>query len=137
VIKIERNAKWLIPFINEVKDLVDFTKIKKIRGYWIPLDKMAQADAWCTRDEDGKYIVSVQIYEKIMKRTGKKTFKFVGYQYQCLAETLNSLAHELAHVRYWEHSINHNMLRLKIEWRFNEVLRQRRVKDVWQREILK
>ena len=134
--RITRNIAWLHPFIKAASDLVPLDRVRMFYGYKVPLNNRSLADASTTKHSDGTFTICLEYLGRVQVKSGKTTFKYVSYSNQFLAEFLNSLAHEMAHLKCWEHTVKHYKLQLKIERRFVSVLKKLKVKNTWARTIL-
>jgi hypothetical protein len=134
--RISKDLIWLQPFIKSVRSLVPLKKVRRFFAYKLPLDKRELAVAWCTNNNDGTYTISFSTHDRVVKRVGN-CFEYTGYARRCRAEILDTLAHELAHLKYFDHDIRHYRLQLQIMWRFARVMERKGVKDTWSRKKIR
>lgn len=130
--RIQKELECLRPFIECADGLIPVRKIKRIRGFKIPLQFMEAVDGALIKDIDSRYIVTLRTYNIRAKRIGKRSFKQTRHQAAYLENLLHTLAHELAHIRHWEHTPEHFLLMSRIQKRFYKVLKTLNVKDTYQ-----
>lgn len=119
-IKYTKNVQWLKPFVESAKNLVNIYNIKSIRGYLVPLHKEACKDG---RNISPKGQRKRHITLRIWDHDGKKQYR---KRYE---DILTVLAHELAHVSYWEHTPDHFELMAKIMVTFKKELVKENITD--------
>lgn len=126
MIYYSKNVKWLKPFVDAVKDSVPTNRIKSIRGYRVPLKLDQDGYAQITQYEgERKYCITLRIFD--VERT-PVTRRKKHTKTRC--ETiLISLAHELAHLVYWEHTPEHFDYQARILQKFSKVLEKYKIKD--------
>lgn len=78
-----------------------------------------------TTEYDGKYTIAIKI-----KDYSKKKRKYKNSRLMVILETL---AHELAHTKYWEHNYKHFELTGLISVRFARILKKVKIKDISRR----
>lgn len=125
---LTKSAEWMLPFIEAVKPLVP--KIRYLNSIEFKKPKLNTIkpshgttlyDKWSQRYE----IVIYSHYSKILKR---KPMKLTYVEYS-LIESLECLAHELAHLRHFNHTPAHKILECKIKTRFMQMLKKLKYKS--------
>ena len=124
--KIQKNIEWLKIFIDSVDDLVPLHKVKRVMGYKVSAKKEEGGYASIVRTGN-KYSINLKLtnnYREKGKRLRRNTH---------LATILESLAHELGHIHFWEHDSDHFELTGKILVRFSKVMKKIGVKNTYGR----
>ena len=130
-IKYQTDVLWLKPFVDSTKDLIPLKQLQTVSGFKVTLGKLEQSDGNCLKC--GRY------YD-ITLRTWQQVFsddKECGHPYAFkhkrvwLSTLLTALAHELAHLRHWDHDIKHFELQSKILRRFVRVLKNKEVTNTY------
>lgn len=117
-IKISTSLKWMRPYLEVISDLVPLPRLQKIETMKTPLDRQSQADAIITKTNNGWYYMRINTWSPVWANLGESKFKKIKYTKEPLANTLDSLAHELSHMVHWEHKPEHLMLQAQILVRF-------------------
>lgn len=123
-IKYTKNVLWLIPFVESASNLVPLHKITHIRGYKVR--KRCQELAYgSTNYADGKYAIQVKIYDLTKRQE---------YKGSVISIILDTLAHELAHVKTgFGHSPEHYRLTARINLKFSYILEKYGIIDTSKR----
>lgn len=133
MMKFDRHTHFLKPFIESVSDLVDIERIKKVKGYWVDGNKDERQLAAIHRLGNNKdYYVTIKVKVQKFEILKNGNRKFTCHIPDYLANILSHLAHELAHVKYWEHDYKHFRLEAKIMYRFSKVLKLYKIDDTYQ-----
>lgn len=129
--KIDKHLLFLKPFIEASSSLVDLKRIKAIKAYRVPSHLCERSYASILREGNNKtFTININLWKHVLKGTGKK--KYVEkHKRQYLAFILDSLAHELAHVKYWGHPYGHFQLQVKIMAKFGKILRKMNIQDTY------
>lgn len=120
MIKYAPNVNWTKPFVESAQKYVSLGKIKRIRGYEVGEGKIERGFGSLTRNGN-KYTVSLLLFENA---EGKS---------MVLGIVLEALAHELAHLKYWEHTPKHFALQAEIQVEFSKVAKSLGIKDMFKR----
>lgn len=124
--KMTKNVMWLKPYIMSVKHLVPINKISKVCGYSVPLHKAEVQDAAIVYPSGKKKaVISIR-----MTNNDYINEKQLRPYY---AQVLNHLAHEMAHLKHFDHSPKHLELEARIMLKFAKVAAKLGVKDLWKR----
>jgi len=107
-IDIDKDLEWLAPYIMEAKRAgVPIWRIEKIVGYYVPLDKVENQHAAIIKDGNKKATITIlkkrQVYSSDNGVAYASGYEDAHKKYH-FEFTLNSLAHELSHIVYWEHN---------------------------------
>ena len=116
--KITKNMLWCDPFIKSVKDLIPLEKLVKVSGYIVPFGKEAINDGSLYKTGN-RYTLQVRL------NYCRKPTKKAHYERCPLPGILDTLAHELAHIQEWEHSVEHMKLQYRIMQRFANVIKKK------------
>lgn len=119
--KFTKNVEWLKPFVKQIGYLAPLSKLQYIRGYKVRKGLNELAWASITKYSANRYTISLRV-ESLVKN-GRK------HKPSTIETTLLSLAHELAHLKHWEHTPEHFKLQARIISRFSLLLKKNRVYD--------
>lgn len=119
--KFYKNVKFLEPYFKAAANLVPLDKVKQIKGYYVRLGSVERGYGAILRANNNK---TFNITIKIKQSSGQKEYLIV---------VLDTLAHELAHLKHWEHTPGHMKLQSKILIEFAKVAKQLNVKDTYKR----
>lgn len=125
--KIQKNIKWIEPYVISVKNLVPLKQLDGISGYTIPMGKEQHqyAAIWYNKYGRKRYHIYLAL---------KNNYNIVKIQKpQYLAAFLQYLAHELSHMKHTEHTPEHFELEAKILLRFARVLKKSGITDTYKR----
>jgi len=109
---------WANPFIKSVKDIVDLHKLTKVSGYIVPFGKEAVNDGTLHKTGNS-YTLQVRL------NYCQGSSKHAHYQRMPFPSILDTLAHELAHIQEWEHTVEHMKLQYRIMQRFATVVKKK------------
>ena len=115
--KVNKPAQWLMPFIENVQILVpkmrhvDLLTLRKP-----PKDKITRTHGSTNYNEKTKKY-NIIVHTHFCRMESASSEKFVFSKFSPI-ETLECLAHEIAHIYHWEHSPKHKLLECKIKSRF-------------------
>lgn len=116
--RLAKDIQWLGPFLRLAKGLVPIHRIREIRTARTPLDKIEHSVATCGKLPGGFYRIVIKTHYQRQKAIGEGRFVHSGYARHSKLFVLDSLAHELAHVKHWEHTPQHLVLQSKLLLRF-------------------
>jgi len=125
--KYLKGTQWMEPYVASASRLVPLHRVVNFKAFRVPLNKTIQTDGSCQPlDEKRKRMtISIRLWTSNDKRTRHAPIPLV--------EALDSLAHELAHIKQWEHTPKHTRLQARIMKRFSEVAQNLGVKDMYMR----
>jgi len=127
-IEIDDDFYYLSPYILAAKKLgVPVWRISRIIGYKVSLDKMERQQASITQESNKKVTISILKECQILR---KKKGKIEAYDWDYadagsnFENTLNSLAHEISHLGYWEHSADRFICETKLMVSFSRLAKK-------------
>lgn len=122
--KISKRLKFLIPYLNkDVGKLVNLKKLKAIKTYTIPLNKFDDSDGAIIRYDTNHYVITLRIT--------KNNYLNQTQSLEYLYNILEALAHEISHLKHWNHTPDHYVLTNKIGTLFGKMLKKQGVKDTY------
>lgn len=131
--KFDPSVAWLEPFFRAAEGLVS-RKLTAIKGYTVPLSKEHRCDAQITAYTEGRrkwFVIALATHlHKVQGGYKMQSVKVSGY-------LLRDFAHELAHTKHFEHTVEHFALQCKIERRFVKVLKRFEITNTDVRRPLK
>lgn len=113
--KLSKNMQWAEPYIEFVRHQVNLDKVLEVKGYEVPKGRKCQVLGRC-HPKGRKYTITMMLAEQGTPVT--------------MNNALETLAHELAHVKEWEHSPKHLELTANILADFARVAEVEEVKDL-------
>lgn len=128
--RISKDIQWLSPFIQLARGLVPVDRVREIRSARTPLDKIERSVATCRRLPGGFYRITIKTHYQREKGAGDGTFTRTGYARHNRFYLLDSLAHELAHVKHWDHTPQHLLLQSKLLSRFARELERQGYRSI-------
>lgn len=121
--RIAPNMEWVRPYLEAVSDIIPLHRIAEVRGYKVPVSRQPQTEASIIVElQSGRAKIFVMLTGHRIKRNGKRG----KATYESL---LLALAHELAHLKEWEHTSAHFTLTAKILNRFARVARKQKISN--------
>jgi hypothetical protein len=109
-----RSAEWLIPFVvrsskfvKGMKNVESLTLCRPPIGIVKPFHGITYYSYW-----DKKYSIVIYTHGTLIKRKNPLELK---YEPHSVIETLECLAHELAHIDHFNHTPKHKILECKIK----------------------
>lgn len=127
--KLAPQDEWLRPYINSAGKLVPLKKLYGVRGFKVALDRLEDADGRIATSDFRKFVITVRVDSQAWKHAGKGKFKAVRHSPRTLEDVLFTLAHEMAHIKYWAHTHNHALLSARILARFYKTAQKLGVTD--------
>lgn len=111
--KLPKQLSWLLPYINSVP-LPDHKVLTRVSAFNIRNNRNG-LDRWgsCHSDDEIHYRIYLHTHQD--PKNPKKLSKL---------EVLCVLAHELAHISYWEHSPEHKTLESEYASMFMKLLKE-------------
>jgi len=127
--KYSKSTLWLKQFIDLCDGLLPVDRILAVRAYYVPTEKRMLTDACLLWDRGGWYNVTISLEKAKWKTLGNKKFLKEKHTEARLGFILDSLAHELAHIKIKDHHPDHLILQSKILLRFAKHLKKLGIKD--------
>lgn len=123
--KFQKKVKFLLPYLNSVKDIIPPRKIAAIKGYKVSNKKRELQYGNCLKDINGRHTINLRLYFWDEKDKRYYTL-FLGH-------ILETFAHELAHAYpgCYNHSPKHMKYTGIILARFEKVLLSQKIKDTY------
>lgn len=118
---ISKELEWVRQFFFSVGDLVPIENVTSIRGYTVPLDKSINTYAQITK-YGSKYRITILT-------KGNDYLQNKQYD-KYISMILEDLAHEMAHLVWFEESPRHFKLMGQIITRFGDVLDNLGIEEV-------
>jgi len=123
--RLTKDVAFLKPFLKGVRSLVPLRKVTLIRGYRVAKGLNELSYASIIRKSKNDYRINLQT--QFLIDNGKK------HHYMTLEKILINLAHELAHLKGWDHPDYHRpyhfKLQSKIMLHFSKKLSKLKIKD--------
>ena len=129
---IDDDLAWLVPYLVLARKLgVPIWRVREIKGYYVASHKMEQQSAATLRDVDQpnkKAVITILKKHQVWSiKNGKfEVSRYVeadkSYFFEC---TLDSLAHELSHIIFWNHTADRFVLEKKLLYSFSQLARRR------------
>ena len=113
-IRYKRNAHWLKPYVSSVAHLVPVHRVTEIIGFKVPLNKRDNTSAQITMFGNGSCKITINLFNHAIVSLGNQKFKKIFFRHENIETVLMALAHELAHLKVWEHTPAHLELTAKI-----------------------
>jgi len=102
-----------------------------VKGYRVPLENIEQVEGCCfTHDNHKSHIITLKVFKHEKKTLGLK--KFVAYRQtrSAVSDILETYAHELAHLKHWDHTPTHWKLQAQVQMRFASLLQHWDVESI-------
>lgn len=123
-IKIAKSLRWLSPFILEASRILSLRQIKTIKAYRVGIKRSTKSDGSIIGN-GRNYVITIRTHSNELVN---------GKLAQCPIATdaiLFTLAHELAHLKEWDHTGDHFRLLSKLLMSFSLVMFRRKTKDYY------
>ena len=100
---IHNDLFWLEPYLEIAKDYVGVRKIKKIYPVYTDpnFKKKNRYHAMITKHDKDVYHLGIYVDYLYIKYLPKQKYSIKKYT---TIDTLEALAHELSHLKYWDHT---------------------------------
>lgn len=122
--KIDKKLLWAQPYLKEASTLVNLDNLKELKGYYVyHTQGVARQEGQTLRTKNNKYTITLRLNRGGAEQDG------LIYLY----DFLHTLAHELAHLKYWGHTHQHIKLTCKIFIKFAKVLKEQGITDTYKR----
>ncbi len=127
-IKYSKSIDWLVPYVECAKGLVNLNKLKVVTTFKVPVSKIKQTEACLIRYDAKNYKITLTLYNQKRKRVNSK-IKIKSVK-NTISFVLDSLAHELAHLKYFDHRPEHLALQARILIRMTKVAKLQGILDL-------
>ena len=114
-IRYSKDVLWLKPFIEEVLFNIPFKKIKAIKGYKVRKGHEPLQYGSTVR-KNALYTINILTHTN-------------GDIKERISVILDTLAHELSHIKNWEHDYKHFQLQALLLYRFSVIIKRLGIKD--------
>jgi predicted metal-dependent hydrolase len=125
---LSKKLEWLRPYLDAAKGLVNTDKLKAITHYTVPISKVKHTEACLIRYDTKNYKMTITLYDHKRVKLPNGKFKMTHKRHR-LSYILDSLAHELAHLKYFDHRPEHIVLQCKILARMAKVAKKLQITD--------
>ena len=118
-IVLDDDLVWLLPYLMASRKFgVPVWRIREIKGYYVPEGKAeAQAAQTILHAGTSRYVITILKFHQSIMGDGE-TLRVTGYleasEGFMFEGTLQTLAHELAHLVHWEHTPDRFVLETRI-----------------------
>ena len=113
--QVSKSLKWLEPYLEDIKpilpELVLLTSIAARSPKGRNSKELQRSHAMCHKKADGTFKIMLNLKRQMIEKIRPVEICMVEYS---TMDLLGYLAHELAHLRYWEHSPHRLMLECRI-----------------------
>lgn len=130
--KFYKNVDFLVPFYQAALPLMPKGKtLHSVRGIQVSLDREPGADGVCRTEDWRNYYITLNVWDRKWEKHGSMPgwWKASAHKMGGLDGVLLTFAHELAHVREWEHTPRHWEWTHKFAAKFTKVLERYEIKD--------
>lgn len=108
---VNPQGQWMLGYISKAKHLLpNIGKLKRITFRAPPKNKVTRCEGICVNN-GGVYSITIHSCLYRISKGNPVEWKRVQFS---MFDTLHALAHELAHIEFWDHTIDHKVLELKI-----------------------
>jgi hypothetical protein len=119
VTKLTKDVRWLEPYLRSASRLVPTHRLKAIRGFTVRAEEDFHFGRILTPDFKS-FTMTLALREQVGRRVSPRY----------IVDILQTFAHELAHLKHWEHTPEHWALEAKIAARFAKVAKRLKLPDM-------
>lgn len=119
--KLTKSVTFLEPFLKGLQPIIPMHKVSHIRGYRVAKGLNERGQASIIRHSTKRYTINLKVEALV---DGNKQ-----HEYQTIEQILLDLAHELAHLKEWQHTPEHFKLQAKVMLHFAKLLKVNDIKD--------
>lgn len=112
-------TRWLEPFYNDSKYLLGNHRLDEVRPSHVPKGRLTHTEGSIIVKGDGRVVITM--LSSYWKRQSFHSVKQT-WEARNIGSTLVAFAHELAHLKYWEHTTEHWYLQCYIMQQFGHTL---------------
>lgn len=123
--KYSKDLEWLRPFVESASKLVNINTIKSIKSYKVTPGLKEQAYGSIIKLNNGECRININPYSY-----NDTTEKYVGIT---MSVVLDTLAHELSHIKYFKHNYKHFRLQSLILLKFSGIIKKLKIDDTSRR----
>jgi hypothetical protein len=121
-IKLDDSLAWLEPYIRVAKRMDYLTsELKEIRGYYVTKRGIERQQAGCTKT-GARCIITILKKTQTYSNSKNGKFKVDGWieadENYMFEETLDNLAHEITHIKQWDHTADRHIAEKKLQLAF-------------------
>jgi hypothetical protein len=116
---LDKRLLWLGPYLKAIHRDVNFSKLVAIKGYYVFNKQTLQEGQ--TICQGRKYTITLKLNRGNLDEP------------QFIYEILHTLAHEVAHLKFFQHSPDHLKLTAKLFNKFGTVLKKEGVTNTYKR----
>ena len=125
--KVQKQVRWLLPYLESVSDLIPARKIRALKGYKVSAKKYAQQYGSCVKEHNGQFTINMRLY-----RYDEVSKVYLSFY---LGHLLETFAHELSHCIEWNHTPRHIKYTGIILSRFAKVLKKQGITDTYKNRM--
>jgi len=120
-VKYDRDTEWLAPFVEAARGLVDVDRLKAVLRIHLHKNRAKQAEAICTIEPNRMFTIRMYMTTTEFERLPNGLWKRGGPKSCRLYNVLETLAHEMAHMKHFDHPPRMFATQAKIMKRFAKV----------------
>lgn len=124
-IKYSKDLEWLKPFVDSAHKLVNLDAIKSIRSYKVKAGLKEQTYGSIIKTVNGECRININPYV-----WNKKKKKYIG---ETMSVVLDTLAHELSHIKHFNHNYKHFRTQSLILLKFSGIIKKLKIEDTSKR----
>jgi hypothetical protein len=120
---ITRELEWLRDYVHAIEPMLpEVKRLKRISGKKAHKDYVQRVHATCWEYYADKKSYKINLYTSKSSVSSLRPLKMKLSKYSTM-EILMNLAHELAHLRHWDHTPDHKILECSIALVFMNLLK--------------
>ena len=128
-IKFSKRNEWLREYVESAHGLVNLDKLKSVTTFTVPTSKIKKTEACLTRYDSKNFKMTLTLYDHIRVRRTNGKIK-VEHKRHNFNYVLDSLAHELAHLKFFDHRPEHLALQARILVRMTKIASKNGILDI-------
>ena len=128
--KYDKHTHWMKPFVESADGLVKVDKIRALLRIKAQEDRGQASLAICTKEHDGTYTIRMYTVIRDHKRLPNGLWKSKPFTSMRVYVILETLAHELAHLRHFRHPPEMFELKARLMKRFAKVAKDLGITDL-------
>ena len=111
--KFTKNVKWLEPYYEDSKHLLGPHRLDRVMGFKVSPKKEARTDASIIIQSAGNVTITIRTHSNFKRQSTPRN----------IGSLLLAFAHELAHLKYWDHCEKHWQLQCYLMQNFTSTMR--------------